>query len=160
TFDALSGNTTSAPLTDYSFEDTSTYVVSSGFTPDGAHAFVSTANDAGIYLVSVPMPVHEASATGVILDDPNLAGGAVAGSLSYTDCDGDPLTYGVAAQGSHGTVTVVPGTGACTYTPSSTTNATSDTFSLTVNDGHGGVVPVSVTVPIVHPDAPTNALPV
>src|SRR5262249_15611155 len=36
TFDALSGNTTSAPLTDYSFEDTSTYVVSSGFTPDGA----------------------------------------------------------------------------------------------------------------------------
>jgi cyclophilin family peptidyl-prolyl cis-trans isomerase len=73
-----------------------------------------------------------------------------------TDPDsGDTLSYAVGTQPQHGTVTINATTGVATYTP--TTNFSgSDTFTYTVNDGHGGTATgtVSVTVNSVN-DAPT-----
>jgi VCBS repeat-containing protein len=86
----------------------------------------------------------------------------VKGSVTGTDKDKDALTYvgpiGPTAKG--GTVDV-DANGKFTYTPSAQARhaaatvdpaAKIDTFTITVDDGHGGIVPVSVTVKI----SPTN----
>ena len=80
----------------------------------------------------------------------------VTGSLKATDKDKDALTYGGSTTTAKGTV-VVDAKGNFTYTPttaarhSAATGApgtTTDTFTLTVYDGHGGAVDVPVTVKI------------
>jgi VCBS repeat-containing protein len=96
---------------------------------------------------------------------PSSTTGIVKGSVTGTDKDKDALTYlgpiGPTAKG--GTV-VVDATGKFTYTPSAQARhaaatadpaAKTDTFTVTVDDGHGGIVPVPVTVEI----SPTNTKP-
>jgi VCBS repeat-containing protein len=99
---------------------------------------------------------------------PNTSTGVVTGTVKGTDGDKDTITYtpGSGPTGpSKGTVTVTP-TGAFTYTPTAaarhaaqapgaTAADKQDTFTLSVDDGHGGVVNVSVTVAI----SPANAKP-
>lgn len=97
---------------------------------------------------------------------PNPSTGVVTGSISGADADGDSLTYGGSTTTSKGTVVVAAG-GTFTYTPNSTArhaasatgadlSATTDTFNLTVSDGHGGTSTVPVSVPI----APANTAPI
>ena len=97
---------------------------------------------------------------------PNAATGVVVGTVSAADADGDPLTYGGSAVTARGTVAVTAG-GSFTYTPTiaarhsaasltATQADLSDTFTLTVGDGHGGTAAVPVTVSI----APANAAPI
>ena len=87
--------------------------------------------------------------------------GKVAGSLTGTDADGDPLrfTLPMKTTPSGASLTMDPTSGAFTYTPtaaarlaasanSSTGAVNSETFGVTVADGHGGVVVVPVRVPI------------
>jgi hypothetical protein len=88
----------------------------------------------------------------------NTTDGEVASSIGYTDADRDPLTY-TGPVGGHtaggGTVVVNPDS-SYTYTPTtqqrldaySTAGNDTDSFSITISDGHGGVldVPVSVTI--------------
>ena len=97
---------------------------------------------------------------------PNASTGVVTGSASGTDAEGDSLTYGGSTTTSKGTVVVAAG-GTFTYTPNSTArhaasatgaspSVTTDTFNLTVSDGHGGTSTVPVTVAI----SPTNTAPI
>jgi hypothetical protein len=68
-------------------------------------------------------------------------------SLAATDADGDPLSWAVKVQPTHGSVSCT-GAGACTYTPDADRNG-ADSFDVEVSDGNGGrtriTVPVTVT---------------
>ncbi|MFM7345921.1 MAG: tandem-95 repeat protein [Tagaea sp.] len=82
----------------------------------------------------------------------------IAGQLSATDANGDPLTYALAANGgpANGTVTINPN-GTYSYTPNANFNGT-DTFTYTVSDGRGGTDTATVTLNVAAVnDAPTTA---
>jgi len=78
----------------------------------------------------------------------------VTGQVIGTDVDGDTLTYTKGTDPSHGTVTV-NADGTYTYTPGANFNGT-DSFTVTVSDGHGGTTTSTVNVTI----DPVNDAPV
>lgn len=96
---------------------------------------------------------------------PSTTTGVVTGSVKGTDGDYDRLEYSIATGPTKGTVTLTA-TGGFTYTPTATarhaaarigatTTDKQDTFTVTVDDGHGGSVTATVTVKI----SPANAKP-
>jgi Ca2+-binding RTX toxin-like protein len=96
----------------------------------------------------------------VIVDDANTAptidqdastldlsvthGQAVDGQIVATDAEGNPLTYSVAAGPQHGSLVFTDAQGHYTYTGGDFVG--SDTFTLQVDDGHGGVTTQVITV--------------
>jgi VCBS repeat-containing protein/YVTN family beta-propeller protein len=89
---------------------------------------------------------------------PSTTTGIVKGSVVGTDGNSDKKTYTVTGAPTKGAVTVTTA-GAFTYTPTAAARAAAtapgathadkmDTFTVTVDDGHGGVVPVTVNVKI------------
>ncbi|MEH3138907.1 MAG: Ig-like domain-containing protein [Mycobacterium kyogaense] len=83
--------------------------------------------------------------------------GTVTGTVTSSDADNDVRTYsGPATSAKGGTITLDAATGAFTYKPTAamreqatqTTGIDTDTFTVTVADGHGGSTPVQVTVTI------------
>ena len=131
-------------------------------------SFTITASDGrgGVTPIVVSVPVSPANAApvpGTTTVNPAGANGVVTGTVSATDADGDDLTYtGPTAMTTNGgTVTTTP-TGGFTYTPSAAaqhaaagTGPSTDSFTVTAADGHGGTTPVSVSVPI----TPKNTAP-
>lgn len=110
-----------------------------------------------------PAPNHAPTANAGA-DQEVTEGETVNLSGSGTDPDSDPLTYSWVQTG--GTPLVTPPTGATTVTPFFTApQVTADstlTFTLTVNDGHGGTANDTVSVlvkdnPVVQP-TPTSKL--
>jgi YVTN family beta-propeller protein/VCBS repeat-containing protein len=90
--------------------------------------------------------------------------GVVQAQVVGSDADKDPLTYKITATPTKGTVTLASGT--YTYTPTAaarhaaasltaTTADKTDTFAITVSDGHGGTAATTVTVNI----SPSNSAP-
>ncbi|WP_332608971.1 tandem-95 repeat protein, partial [Achromobacter sp. ESBL13] len=69
---------------------------------------------------------------------------AFTGRVSATDPDNDTLAYAVSTQPTHGLVIINTSTGVYTYTPSVDYNG-SDSFVVTVSDGHGGTVQSTVS---------------
>ena len=103
------------------------------------------------------------------VNDPDPASGVVSGTLIGFDVDGDTLTYRGPDSTLKGAV-VVHADGAFTYTPSAAAQYyaahayalpydKSDSFSLTIDDGHGGVTTVPVSVAISPGDQPLAAPP-
>lgn len=93
-----------------------------------------------------------------VVGDPDPGTGAVPGSVVGRDADGDPLAYSGPTGTAKGSVSVTP-TGAFTYVPTADAlqNATAplataadkqDVFSVTIDDGRGGIATVPVTVRI------------
>lgn len=125
-------------------------------------------------VVAVTVPIDPANevpeSTGQTAGNTDLATGVVSGNLSdvVSDADGDTLTYIGISNGSTsngGTVTVEPD-GTFTYTPTpemrhaaasdtATDDDKFDTFTVTVDDGHGGLEETVVTVAV----APANESP-
>ncbi len=68
-------------------------------------------------------------------------------TLHATDVDTDTLTWSVTEQGTRGTAVIDETTGQITYTPNADDNG-SDSFEITVNDGHEGYNSVTVAVTI------------
>ena len=134
------------PNANYNGADTITYTVADpgGLTSTTTVAVtVTPVNDA---------PVAKAPISTTLEDTP------VSAAVTATDVDGDALTFTKASDPAHGTVTVHPD-GTYTYTPATNYNGT-DSFQVTVNDGHGGIV--TITVPVVIRavnDAPVPAAP-
>lgn len=130
---------------------------------DRTDSFIVVVSDGhgGATAVSVTVAVGAANATpsgSATVAAPNVVTGIVTGAINVTDNDGDSLTYSGSTTTAKGSVTVNPG-GSFTYTPNSTARhlasasgagdaAKSDSFTVTVSDGHGGtaVVPVSVAI--------------
>ena len=142
------------PVADYHGTDAFTYTASDG-TLASAHATATL----------TVTPVDDAPVVTVSTAPTGNANGAVLVTVTATDVDGDALTFGAPTTTSKGTVTVTAA-GAFTYTPTpaaqhaasvvgATGSATSDSFTVTVGDGHGGTVAVPVSVAI----GPKNAAP-
>lgn len=87
----------------------------------------------------------------------NPATGAVTGKITASDRDGDVVTYSTPATTARGSV-VVGSDGSFVYTPTPEARAAatslskrSDRFTVTVNDGHGGIATITVSVKIAPP---------
>ena len=136
-----------------------------GVTADTATVTVSDGNGATVTVpVSVPIAPTNTAPTGAVAVGQPDGSGRVTGAFTAADADGDVLTFTATVSGK-GAVVITPD-GAFTYTPTATArhraaalNAgaadTSDSFTLTAADGHGGAVDAAVTVAIV----PANETP-
>jgi len=102
--------------------------------------------------------------SGVVLGTPNAATGAVTGTVSAKDPNGDTMTY-KATTSTKGTVSITTA-GVFTYTPTTTarhaaakvgatTSTTTDTVTVTVTDSKGATATQAVTVTI----SPKNTAP-
>ncbi|MDZ4267074.1 MAG: Ig-like domain-containing protein [Mycobacterium sp.] len=111
-------------------------------------------------------PSNTAPTGNAALQDPDATSGVVTGTVIGSDADGDGLTYSGSVTTAKGTV-VVSADGAITYSPNdiarriaasvySTPARRSDTFGVTVSDGHGGSTTVTVSV-VITPDTESPA---
>ena len=92
---------------------------------------------------------------------PSSSSGVVTGTVKGADAEKDKLTYSVTTQATNGLAVIDQATGKFTYAPTAlaqlaATPTTTDTFKVTVSDGHGGSVIKDVTVSIAPNQAPTN----
>ena len=116
--------------------------------------------------VTVVIDPNRTPTAAVAVGNPDLTSGLVSGTVTGSDADGDVVSYSAAPSTPRGTVSINPSTGAFTYTPSAparhaaaadsaTLAERTDTFTVAVDDGRGGIATVAVTVAI----APSNAAP-
>ncbi|WP_280811688.1 tandem-95 repeat protein, partial [Variovorax boronicumulans] len=114
-----------------------------------AHSLVVGASD-GTVTTNIPVTLNEQN-----LNDaptaPNYTETTdedtpVSGQVVGTDVDGDTLTYVKGSDPAHGTVTV-NADGTYTYVPGPNFNGT-DSFTVTVSDGHGGTTISTVNVAV------------
>ncbi|OKH67437.1 hypothetical protein EB72_03530 [Mycobacterium sp. SWH-M1] len=139
-------------------------------TPDGTRTdtFTITVSDGagGTAVVPITVAIRPAnakpSATNTVAA-PDPTSGVVQGSVIVRDRDGDPITYTAPATTTRGTVTV-DAQGRFTYTPTEQAREDAhsvfrrlDSFTVTVDDGHGGTATTTVYVRIAPP--PPNAAP-
>jgi YVTN family beta-propeller protein/VCBS repeat-containing protein len=87
-----------------------------------------------------------------VVGTPNIKTGVVTGTASATDANGDPLTYSGSTTTSQGTV-IVASNGSFTYTPTDAARQQAganptDVFTVTVNDGYGGIQTLNITVAV------------
>ncbi|WP_220096766.1 beta strand repeat-containing protein [Mycolicibacterium sarraceniae] len=102
---------------------------------------------------SVPIAKLNAPPTvdgGTVNNRTTSAMGVVRGKIAGADGDGDSLTYSMvgatngSVYGSGGGIIKINSDGSFVYTPNA--GATSDTFQVLVNDGHGGITQATVTL--------------
>ena len=113
--------------------------------------------------ITVPItPKNAAPTARTTVKAPNANAGVVYGKVAGKDPDKDRLLYSVNATTAKGGTVTVNGGGAFTYTPTpearhiaATGTDKTDTFTVTVDDGHGGILAVPVTVVI----SPKNTAP-
>ncbi|QYL20729.1 Ig-like domain-containing protein [Mycolicibacterium diernhoferi] len=142
-------------------------------SPDGTRIYVTGMNATGINatgpgtvsVIAVPSPGNRAPTGGSVTGiNANSTSGVVTGTITgVTDADKDTLKY--TAMATKGTVKITS-KGTFTYTPTAAARHSaamdgasaaekSDTVTVTVSDGHGGVLTKTVDVPI----APKNTAP-
>ena len=134
---------------------------------DRTASFTLTANDGrgGVtpYVVAINVaPINTAPTGTSSFGAPSEVTGQASGALTFTDADNDTLSYLVATGPGSGSIAFDPSVaGAFTYTPTwqarhyaaaDGVGPQSDTFTLAVDDGHGGRVTIPFTVGI----TPTN----
>jgi VCBS repeat-containing protein len=102
-------------------------------------------------------PANKVPVTTTTIGAPSSTTGVVTGSVKATDGDSDVRKYTVTGAPTKGAVTMTSTTGSFTYTPTAAARAAAkapgatyadkvDKFTVTVDDGHGGVVTVVVNV--------------
>ncbi|MCV7070807.1 hypothetical protein H7H73_10555 [Mycobacterium rufum] len=126
--------------------------------------FTVTASDGYGGTLDIPVTVaikpsaNRAPARGTFTADTDTLTGVVSGRVGAVDADGDLLTYRGTAVTGKGSV-VVSSAGDFTYTPTDAARAAAgapgatladkrDAFTVTVDDGHGGTLGVTVRVTI------------
>ncbi len=132
-----------------------TYVYSPDANYRGSDVFTYTVNDGrggtNKYIVSVTVAAvnHAPTAGGasITLDQDTVKSGSLPAAK---DVDGDTVTYAKGSNPSHGSVTV-SANGTYVYTPNANYRG-SDSFTYTIDDGHGGsnTYTISVTVAAVN----------
>lgn len=138
------------PAADFNGQTSFTYTVTSGGVSETATVTVNVTAVADAPRLTPPDPsVPDLSfdpATG------NYSGttpedAAFNGRVTATDPDGNTLTFTVSIQPAHGTVSIIPGTGEYTYTPTKDYYG-ADSFVVTVSDGTGGSVQTTVKMSV------------
>ena len=127
-----------------------------------------TASGTTVVTINVPIGLVNTApaADNPTVGNPNVTTGVVTGTLAVTDADGDTLTFPSTITTAKGTA-VIAANGTFTYTPTAvarhaasvngaTAAVLADTFTVMVDDGHGGTTATTVTVAI----SPTNTTPV
>ena len=88
-------------------------------------------------------------------DSPTVAEDSGANTINVitndTDADNDALTVSAVTQGTHGTVAITNGGANVSYTPNANFFG-NDSFTYTVNDGHGGSDTATVSVTVTNVD--------
>ncbi|MGH8372170.1 MAG: Ig-like domain-containing protein [Gammaproteobacteria bacterium] len=129
-----------------------TYTPTAGYT--GTDSFTFTALDTAINTVSTSATVSLSINALPLANAIPLANGAslslyanqpLAGTLSAVDANGNPLSYAIATQPAHGTVTVTAASGAFTYTPAAGYTG-KDSFTFTATDTVTKLVSTGATV--------------
>lgn len=113
--------------------------------------------------VSVPISPKNAAPTGKTSANAPIANtGIVYGKVAGADADKDRLFFSVTPTSAKGGTVTINGGGAFAYTPTPQARHIAaagidktDTFTVTIDDGHGGILTVPVTVAI----GPKNAAP-
>lgn len=134
-------------------------------SPDGMRLYVTDYDADKVYVVGMVPPNTPPTVGTPIINAPSATTGTVTGKIVVNDQDGDALTYVVTAKPTKGTLTL-RADGTFTYTPTGTArhaaaadiapeSAATDTFTVSVSDGRGGVVTPSVSVNIL----PANKVP-
>ncbi|MBI3225382.1 MAG: M4 family metallopeptidase [Mycolicibacterium cosmeticum] len=135
-------------------------------TTDLTDTFTFTVSDGRRGIVSqtitvTVIPANKAPTITTTKGNPNSSTGVITGSVTGTDGDKDKVYYDGTTSTLTGTL-VVGGDGKYTYTPTVTARhaaaaggPSTETFTVTVDDGHGSVTPVSVTLNI----SPFNTVP-
>ncbi len=145
TLDTATGSFIYTPSSNYNGSDSFTVTVN-----DGNGGVTTSVINIGV------TPVNDAPTSG----NQNLStpqNTAINGSISASDPDGDTLTYSVTGSASNGSITLNPATGGFVYTPS-TGYTGSDSFTVSINDGHGGTTTSTVNIGV-QPPAPVNVAP-
>ncbi len=126
--------------------------ITSLLTPKSATITVTATDDKGASksaTVSVNLVALNTNPTLTLGDGPdlNLLRTSYSGTVNGADADGDSLSYGGSTITSSGGTVVVLGN-TYTYTPFGTAwfNGGSDSFNVTVDDGHGGTATVAVVI--------------
>jgi VCBS repeat-containing protein len=142
---------------------------------DKTDTFTATATDGHGGTTSLPVtvtisPANSLPSTGnAVVLSLNSATGVVVVKFAGTDADGDNLTFSGSTTTSKGSV-VVSADGTLTYSPTdaarhaataSTATAAdrNDSFTITVNDGHGGRVDVPLNIAVTASNAAPVATP-
>ena len=89
-----------------------------------------------------------------VLDPPQPGTGVITGRVTASDPDGDPLVYSAPPATAGGSVAVAPD-GTFVYTPNAG-GVLADGFTVTVDDGRGGLLAVPVGVPAAAVPAPNG----
>ncbi len=130
-----------------------------------ADSFTVTVGDNHGRAVDVPVIVtidptnNPPTITGLTVSDPDTDG-TVNVSITVTDPDADPVTYLVVHDPAYGTV--APNPGGFTYQPTDDARQDAaaaeqlDTFTVSVDDAHGGVISVPIAVKILGAEATTS----
>ncbi|MGH8128701.1 MAG: FG-GAP-like repeat-containing protein [Gammaproteobacteria bacterium] len=95
--------------------------------------------------VSVYLHNHAPVATGTSLTVNENASGT--GTVTATDAEQDPLTFAVATQPAHGTVSLDATSGSFTYTPTKDYSG-SDSFTVTATNGLESSAPATVSITV------------
>ena len=120
-FNPATGEVTYTPAANYAGPDSFTFTVNDG-TTESAPATVSIT-------VENQAPTANAQSVTVTGNTPKLI------TLTGTDPNNDPLTFSIATNPTHGTLSGFnPATGEVTYTPAANYTGP-DSFTFTVNDG-------------------------
>jgi YVTN family beta-propeller protein/VCBS repeat-containing protein len=141
--DADTGAFTYTPNHNAFGADTFTFRVSDGTT---------SSNEATITVTITPVNDAPVAADGTVTTSEDTS---VSGTLIASDVDGPALAFSIVANGTKGTATVSPATGAFTYTPNLNATGT-DTFTFQATDGSLPSNLATVTVTI----TPVNEAPV
>ncbi|MBB2991254.1 VCBS repeat-containing protein [Mycolicibacterium iranicum] len=140
------------------------HAAATGNPDDTTDTIVVVAKDkyGAVTTISVTLPIlprNDAPRPGrTTVGQPASATGVVVGRVTATDPDGDPLSFTRGTESGKGVVEV-KGDGSFIYTPTvqarvaagaagADNAAKVDRFSVTVQDGHGGITSIPVEVPI------------
>jgi|GEM_PF-2853944 len=134
--------------------ETFTFTTLGGATADGFEAIKVSVGGTEISLNSPPS-VEAVTAT--VAESTTGAATTVSGSIHAADVDGDALTYSVVSDNAtHNGTLSVDANGNFTFTAKDANWNGTDTFTVKVSDGQGGVTTQTVTVNV----TPTNDAPV